>query len=67
MYIYKQLYVIKFVSHLRQVSGFLRVLWVSSTNKTEILLKVAINTIPLTYIYKQVITLYIYIAYMMPQ
>ena len=57
MYIYKQLDVIKFVSHLRQVGGFLRVLWVSSTNKTdihditEILLKVALNTIPLTYIY----------------
>jgi hypothetical protein len=43
--------VIKFVSDLRQVSGFLRVLWVSTTNKTdchnitEILLKVALNTI----------------------
>ena len=29
-----QLYVIKFVSDLRQVGGFLRVLRVSSTNKT---------------------------------
>jgi len=42
---------IKFVSDLRQVGGFLRV---SSTNKTdhrdmtEILLKVALNTITLT-------------------
>jgi len=48
-----QRYVIKFVSDLRQVGGFLRVLWVSSTNKTErhditeILLKVALNTITL--------------------
>ena len=45
-----QHYVIQFVSDLRQVSGFLRVLMVSSTNKTdlhdktEILLKVAFNT-----------------------
>ena len=43
---------IKFVSDLRQVNGFLLVLAVSSTNKidglhiTEILLKVALNTIP---------------------
>jgi hypothetical protein len=47
------LYVIKFVSDLRQVRGFLRVLRVSSTNKTdchditEILLKVALHTISL--------------------
>jgi hypothetical protein len=47
-----QHYVIKFVSDLQQVSGFLRVLSpVSSINKTdhhditEILLKVALNTI----------------------
>ena len=46
----KQHYVIKFVSDLRQVCGFLRVL----TNKidcldiTEILLKVALNAITLT-------------------
>ena len=47
-----QHYVIKFVSDLRQLSGFLQVLDpVSSTNKTdrhditEILLKVALNTI----------------------
>jgi len=46
-----QHYVIKFVSDLRQASGFLRVLPVSSTNKTdchditEILLKVTLNTI----------------------
>ena len=38
------------MSDLREISGFLRVLWVSSTNKTdhhdiiEILLKVALNT-----------------------
>jgi hypothetical protein len=49
-------YVIKFVSDLRQVGVFLLVLWslVSTTNKTdshditEILLKVALNTITLT-------------------
>jgi hypothetical protein len=46
-----QHYVIKFVSVLRQVGGFLRHTLVSSTNKTEshditgILLKVALNTI----------------------
>jgi uncharacterized membrane protein affecting hemolysin expression len=46
-----QHYVIKFVSDLRQVSGFLRVTLISSTNKTErndtteISLKVALNTI----------------------
>ena len=46
-----QQYVIKFVSDLRQVGGFL---WVSSTNKTarhditELLLKVALNTITIT-------------------
>jgi hypothetical protein len=45
------LYVINFVSDLRHVSGFLWVLPVSSTNKTdchditEIILKVALNTI----------------------
>ena len=51
-----QHYVIKFVSDLRQVGGFLRYCTpVSSTNKTdrhditEILLKVALNTITLTY------------------
>jgi hypothetical protein len=46
-----QHYVIQFVSDLRYVSSFLRVLAVSSTNKTdrlyitEMLLKVALNTI----------------------
>jgi len=46
-----QHYVIKFVSDLWQVSGFLWILLVSSTNKTdshditEILLKLALNTI----------------------
>ena len=46
-----QHYVIKFVRDLRQVCGFLWVLPISSTNKTdchditEILLKVALNTI----------------------
>ena len=51
-----QQYVIKFVSYLRQVGGFLWVLrlTVSSTNKTyrhditEILLKVVLNTIKQT-------------------
>ena len=49
-----QHYVISFVSDLRQVSGFLRVLGFPHTNKTdrhdiaEILLKVALNTITLT-------------------
>jgi len=48
-----QHYVIKFVSDLQQVSGFLRVLRVSTTNKTdrhniaEKLLKVALITINL--------------------
>jgi len=47
-------YVIKFVSDLRQVDGFLWVLLISSTIKTdrhditEILLKEAFNTITLT-------------------
>ena len=46
-----QHYVIKFVSDLRQVGGFLRVLWVPPPSKiechdiTEILLKVVLNTI----------------------
>jgi len=46
-----QYYVIKFVSDLRQVGGFLPVLQVSTTNKTDrhaitkILLKVTFNTI----------------------
>jgi len=49
-----QLYVIKFDIVLRQVGGFLRVLPVSSTNKTdchditEILLNVALKAITLT-------------------
>ena len=49
-----QHYVIKFVSDLWQVGGFLRRLPFSSTNKTdlheitEILLTVALNTITLT-------------------
>ena len=49
-----QLYVIKFVSDLRQVGGFLRVLQFPPPIKltvaiyTEILLKVALNTITLT-------------------
>jgi len=44
---------IKFVSHLRQVGGFLLVLRFSSTNKTdryditEILLKMELNTVNL--------------------
>ena len=49
-----QHYVIKFVSDFWHVGGFLRVIRVSSTNKTdrhdrtEILLKVALKTITLT-------------------
>jgi hypothetical protein len=49
-----QHYVIKFVSDLRQVGGFLRVLRFSPKNKTdrhnitEILMKVALNTIKQT-------------------
>ena len=55
-----QHYVIKFVSNLRQVGGFLRVLWFPPPSKTdrhgitELLLKVALSTTsqPLhTYIY----------------
>jgi hypothetical protein len=43
-----QNYVIKFVSYLRQVSGFLPVSFTNKTDRhdiTEILLKVALNTI----------------------
>jgi hypothetical protein len=49
-----QHYVIQFVSNLRQVGGFLRVIRFPPPNKTdrhditEILLKVALNTITLT-------------------
>ena len=48
---YILLYVIKFISYLRQVDGFLPVLLVSSTNKIDLhdiaekLLKVALSTI----------------------
>jgi len=48
-----QHYMIEFLSDLRQIGGFHRILWVSSTNKTdhhditERLLKVALNTINL--------------------
>ena len=55
MYLIQQ-YVIKFVSYLRQVWWFFPSTPVSSTNKTdrhdiaEILLKVALNTITLSYI-----------------
>jgi hypothetical protein len=47
-----QHYVIKFVSDLRQVSGFLRVLWFPppiklTNNINEILLKVELNAITL--------------------
>jgi hypothetical protein len=41
-------YVIRFVSDLRQIGDFLRVLWFPPSIKvTEILLKVALNTITL--------------------
>ena len=49
----QQHYVRKFVSDMRQVGGFLRVLPISSTNKTylhditEILLKMALNVLTL--------------------
>ena len=62
-----QHYVVKFVGDLRQVGGFLRVLTtVSSTNKTnrhditEILLKVALNTIKQTTHFTYIWTLYDY-------
>ena len=54
--------VIKFVSDLQQVCGFLRVFW-SSNNKTdrhnitEILLKVTLNNITLTSILKLIVTI----------
>ena len=48
-----QHYVIEFVSDLRQVGGFLRILPVSSANKTEILLQVALNTINLNLFYNE--------------
>ena len=56
-----QHYVIKFVSDLRQVGSFLRVLWFYSTNKTdshdiaEILLKVALSTIKKKFIRRIII------------
>ena len=53
-----QHYVIKFVSDLRQVGGFLPSNLVSSTNKTditEILLKVALNTITHTTLYSFIV------------
>jgi hypothetical protein len=43
------IHVIKFVSDLRQVIFFYPSTPISSTNKTEILLKVALNTITITY------------------
>ena len=55
-----QHYVVKFVSDLCQVRGFLRVLRFPPTNKAdrhdkaEILLKVALSTITLTQIYAHV-------------
>jgi hypothetical protein len=48
-------YVIKFVGHLQQVSGFLLVLWFPPPKLThdipEILLKVALNTTQYYYLY----------------
>ena len=54
-----QHYVIKFVSDLRQVGGFLRVLesYTNNTDRhdiTEILLKVALNTIKQTTMHKSI-------------
>jgi hypothetical protein len=65
-----QHYVIKFVSDLRQVGGFLRVIRFPPTNKTdrtditEMLLKMALNTIKQTnqnknYTYYTVVYIYI--------
>jgi hypothetical protein len=57
--------VIKFVSDLWQVSGFLHVLRFSSTNKTghhditKILVKVALNTITLTLYFEATIYQYV--------
>jgi hypothetical protein len=54
-----QHYVIKFVSDLRLVSGFLRILWFPPPKKSsrhdiaEILLKVALNTITQTLKFKK--------------
>ena len=49
-----QHYVIKFVSDLRQVGGLFWVLWFTDRhNITEILLKVALNTINQTYTSKK--------------
>ena len=67
-----QHYVIKFVSDLRQVGGFLRVIRFPPTNKTdrtditEMLLKMALNTIKQTnqnknYTYYTVVYIYIYL------
>jgi len=56
---------IKFVSNLRQVGGFLRALWYPISNKTdrhdiaEILLTVALSTITLTS-YGKIITMYLF-------
>jgi hypothetical protein len=53
-------YVIKFVSNLRQVGGFLRELWflpplkLDSHNIAEIVLKVAVDIITLTPTYSYV-------------
>jgi len=57
-----QHYVIKFVSDLRQVGGFLWVLWFHPMKlKTEILLKVALNTITLTVLW-HLFKVYVYIS-----
>ena len=75
--VYSIHYVIKFISDFRQVVGFLCVLPVSSTNKsdrhniTDILLKVALNTITLTLIsffkfYKTKINLAFIYSYVAP-
>ena len=55
VYSIQHYYVVKFVSVLRHVDGFLRVFWfpppitLTATNITEISLKVALNTIILTH------------------
>ena len=63
-----QHYVIKFFRDLWQVDGFLRVLWVLPPHDiTEILLKVALNTITLTLTLKFLVSLkfsYIFVLFL---
>jgi hypothetical protein len=47
-YILKLFFFLLYFTERRTVGGFLQVLLISSTNKTEIMLKVVLNTITLT-------------------